>query len=129
MDFILNVDPYPKGRPRLTKNGHAYTPEKTKKNERHLKYELRAKAERLMLDKPISLEIDFFIERPKSVPKKRNLPVVRPDIDNYLKQVMDAGNDYLWADDSCICEVIARKLYTSGKGYIHLRLKEITEPF
>lgn len=125
INVILEVPPYPKARPRLTKAGRAYTPKETKKNERHIKYELRAKTDRLLLEEPISVEINFYLPRPKSAPKKRLYPDVRPDLDNYIKQIFDAGNEYVWKDDGCICEVISRKLYTSGKPYIHLIVEKI----
>lgn len=128
MNVILKVDPFPKGRPRLTKTGQAYTPKETKKNERLIQYELRSKTERTLYECPLSVTIDFFISKPKSVPKKRKHPCVKPDIDNYIKQIFDAGNNYIWKDDGCICEVKARKCYTNNKeGYIHLIVEEIKE--
>ena len=120
MNVILNVDPYPKARARLARSGIAFTPKKSKDNETLIKYELRAKGKRLLYDVPISVEVDFYITKPKSAPKKRVYPSVRPDLDNYIKQICDAGNGYVWKDDGCICSIISRKLYTVGKGYIHL---------
>ena len=49
----------------------------------------------------------------KSAPKK-NPPVykvTRPDGDNVLKAVLDAGNKILWADDACCVRLTVEKRY------------------
>lgn len=45
---------------------------------------------------------------------KRNPPVfktTRPDGDNVLKAVLDAGNGILWADDACCVRLTVEKRY------------------
>ena len=125
INVILNVDPYPKARPRLGSNGVVFTPKKSKDNENLIKYELRFKTDRTLYETPLRVEIDFYISRPKSVSKKRVFPNVRPDLDNFCKQVFDSGNNYIWKDDGVICELFSRKFYTEGKGYIHLVVTEL----
>lgn len=62
---------------------------------------------------PISVDMTFVVSRPRTAPKKRTYPVVKPDGDNYQKLVFDACNGYLWADDAQVCEWRGRKVYGS----------------
>lgn len=50
---------------------------------------------------------------------------IKPDIDNLLKFVMDAGNGVLWKDDSQIYKVDMEKIY-SVKGYTNITVVEDT---
>jgi Holliday junction resolvase RusA-like endonuclease len=50
---------------------------------------------------------------------KANAPekfINRPDIDNLLKFVMDAGNKVLWHDDCQIWKVTMEKIYSLEPG-------------
>lgn len=73
--IILDVKPTPKGRPRFTRFGHAYTPKKTLEAEEEIKYKLISWKNKnnfkIIEDKPIELEIKFNFSIPKSYSKKR----------------------------------------------------------
>ncbi len=57
------------------------------------------------LDEPLSLDVVFrYAQKPHAYRTKR------PDLDNLLKAVMDAGNGILWADDSCVAQIYASKI-------------------
>lgn len=63
---------------------------------------------------PVRLEVDFFLPRPKSIPKsQRPSPIVPPDLDKLLRAVGDAigQSGLIWGDDSQIVEISARKHY------------------
>ena len=63
---------------------------------------------------PLRLEMTAWLPVPGSVPKKRRLtamPAVRPDLDNYVKQVEDALQGYAYPDDKQIVTIEARKRY------------------
>tara|TARA_Y100001963_G_C6773707_1_gene446242 strand:- start:1328 stop:1825 length:498 start_codon:yes stop_codon:yes gene_type:complete len=71
----------------------------------------------------IVLCITFHMPRPKNhyrtgkfshLLKKDspNLHIVKPDIDNLVKFVMDAMQGILWNDDCCISALEARKVYS-----------------
>jgi Holliday junction resolvase RusA-like endonuclease len=63
---------------------------------------------------PIRLEVDFFMERPKSVKvSERPLPIVAPDLDKLVRGVGDGigQSGRIWGDDSQIVEISARKFY------------------
>lgn len=53
--------------------------------------------------------IVFTIKKPKSV--KRNYPTVKPDVDNFLKSLLDALNQIAYEDDAQIIEINASKKY------------------
>lgn len=116
----FEMDPVAKGRPRFTKSGHAYTPEKTRYAEAELRLLMSAIwVERKLkpLQGPLNLAVHFQFARPKSVSlKKRPYHIVKPDLDNALKMVKDAANRILWRDDSQIVAVTMMKTYgTTGK--------------
>ena len=116
----MNGQPIGKGRPRFTRMGRVYTPEKTRK------YEMRlaAVASDYMVShglevtsKPCSVLIKAQFEIPKSWTKAkkeaaRNHEVYpgKPDIDN-LAKVLDAFNEIVWNDDSQVHELRAFKIY------------------
>lgn len=67
---------------------------------------------------PIRLEVDFYMERPKSVRQKdRALPIVAPDLDKLVRAVGDGvgQSGFIWGDDSQIVEIVARKFYADDR--------------
>jgi Holliday junction resolvase RusA-like endonuclease len=67
---------------------------------------------------PIRLEVDFFLERPKTVKvTDRALPIVPPDLDKLLRGVGDGigQSGLIWGDDSQIVEISARKFYADDR--------------
>ena len=62
---------------------------------------------------PLAVTVVVFLRMPGSVPKRDRLtavPVKRPDLDNYLKTLLD-GCSPLWRDDSQVVDLTARKRY------------------
>lgn len=67
---------------------------------------------------PVRLEVDFFLPRPKSIPKsQRPSPIVPPDLDKLLRAVGDAigQSGLIWGDDSQIVEILATKQYADNR--------------
>ena len=67
---------------------------------------------------PVRLEVDFYLERPKTVkPEKRPLPIVPPDLDKLVRGVGDGigQSGIIWGDDSQIVELMARKFYADER--------------
>jgi Holliday junction resolvase RusA-like endonuclease len=67
---------------------------------------------------PIRLEVDFYLERPKTVkPRDRALPIVAPDLDKLVRAVGDGigQSGLIWGDDSQITEILARKYYADTR--------------
>lgn len=101
------IEPVPKGRPRFTRTGHAYTPAKTRKFEKEIKYLAQIKWNRSPITGPISVELVFVMKRPNK-PKKE---YPRGDLDNFCKAVLDSCNGVIWNDDSQIVSICVYKKY------------------
>lgn len=117
MRFTIMQEPVAKGRPRITKSGHAYTPTNTLKAELDIKNQIiRQMGERgyeIISDKmlPLQAYYKFIRSRPKSLPKKYICPVQKPDLSNLLKTVEDAMNGIVYPDDSQIVATVMTKEY------------------
>lgn len=122
MKFIIEGEPVAQGRPRATaRNGHVrmYDPAKS----RQYKDLVRSVAQRHVsepLDRPVVLIINVYRSIPKSFSKKaRNLaaegqirPITKPDIDNYIKGILDGLNGVVWVDDNRIISLTVNKFYS-----------------
>ncbi len=70
---------------------------------------------------PVRVDIRFVLPKPASV--KRDLPCVKPDLDNLVKLVLDALNGVAWTDDSQVVELHTSKVY--GQPGIILEIEEV----
>jgi crossover junction endodeoxyribonuclease RusA len=64
-------------------------------------------------DGPVEVIIDFWLNRPKSTPRKVVFPVKRPDLDKLARAVLDgltAGG--AWKDDSQVIRLGVAKYYS-----------------
>lgn len=119
--FIIPGRPVGKGRPRFTKNGHCWTPDKTVAYEREIKlaYWEAYGRRHFSADKALAVEIVLYYVRPKSMTKAKRLmaqrgilrPVVKPDVDNVAKAILDALNGVAFADDRQIVQLSCEKWY------------------
>lgn len=111
------MEPVAKGRPRVNINNdkrvRTFTPRKTEIAESIIriailqKYEVPPFADTI----PLKITATFFLAKPKSANAKRIYPTVKPDLDNFTKTLLDAGNNYLWYDDSQIVSAVINKRY------------------
>ena len=135
IEFIINGDPQGKGRPKHTKNGHTYTPTKTRAYEEEVKTAY-VFAGGTKLGGYIKADILITYDVPKSYTKKdkqaitdgTKLPDKKPDIDNIIKIIFDALNGYAYDDDKQIIEVKANKVY-GKKPSVKVRLETIDEDY
>jgi len=96
----------------------AYKPSKTREamNRRIWAIRRHIATEKLetISDQPISVEIDFFHTRPKTMLRKKDptnpIPkTTKPDVDNLAKLVLDCCTQAtLWADDDLISRLVIR---------------------
>lgn len=107
--FEIEIEPQPKGRPRFTRLGKPYTPEKTRKYEAELRQKIKQKYKKPPFKKHIRLELTFYLTRKRTV--KRQYPIVKPDLDNLIKAFLDAANGVLYEDDAQIVSLQAEKIY------------------
>ena len=117
--IVISGQPVAKGRPRMTRNGHAYTPEKTANWETIAKWEARRQFDGEPLDGALDVQVYAYFAIPESWPKWKKqaaisgtvLHTVKPDGDNIAKCV-DAFNGILWSDDARIASSHVRKQYS-----------------
>lgn len=59
----------------------------------------------------VTLRVVFQLPRPKSLPKHVHVHTKRPDCDKLVRGIFDALTRVIWADDSQVVQVLARKVY------------------
>lgn len=105
IDLWITMEPQPKQRPRVKRNGHAYTPVETVRAERMIRHEVMHAYPALLPSKrDIGMCLDFYLPNYK-----------RMDWDNLGKLVSDALNGVAYVDDSQILECVVRKHYPDAK--------------
>ena len=138
MQFHIDGEPVPKGRPKFTNRAgfmRTYTPRKT------VDYELAVKAAAQaamgptdLLETPIGVYLYMRLPIPKSHSKKRReaclsgqeKPIKKPDIDNLAKSILDGMNGVVWKDDSQIVSLHVTKVYAGVSG-VDVLIKEELE--
>lgn len=133
MSFSLDGPVIGKGRPRFTRAGHTYTPEKTERYEKAI-----AKAYRNRYDycssKALKVKILVYTRIAKSASKKRKQMMMddmikctkKPDIDNIQKIVLDALNKVAYYDDTQVVQIGVIKKWSEDDRMI-VCIEEIGE--
>lgn len=125
-------DPVPKGRPRFTRQGRAYTPAKTKTYEDEVAMLGKAAMNgQEPLKTPIAVFVYATFPIPQSYSKKRREAcldgserhIKRPDLDNVVKAITDGMNGVVYDDDSQIVSIHATKVYGTD-GMVEVMVKE-----
>ena len=100
-----------KARPRVTRNGHAYTPAPTREAEDAIRHEWCRVAcgAQAMPHVPVTVEIVTERQVPKSKSVSSEPDTFKPDADNVAKLVLDALNGIAWADDSQVTHLDVRQ--------------------
>ncbi len=130
IDITIYMESVRKARARTvrTRGGKSvtYTPDKTSHAENIIRDKVMGLGVKIPSGVPIRVTATFFRSRPKAR-KKDNLPVTRPDLDNYTKLLTDALEKFVYDNDSQISTLEVKKRYTSegaGPPRIHLIMKE-----
>ena len=126
--------PLGKQRPRVMRNGHTYTPDKTVNYETLVKQLYIEKYFQKQLSGPIKATITAYMYIPKSESKKRKkkmlaneiLPCKMPDWDNIGKIITDALNGLAYEDDKQIVDARVVKVY-GDQPRVEVELEEIKE--
>jgi crossover junction endodeoxyribonuclease RusA len=98
LQFWIEGEPVPKGRPRLGANGNVRTPQQTKQGEQWVQTCLLGATVGRMID-PTG-EFEVILEYTTASHAK--------DLDNLIKLDLDALNGYVWADDRQVTHIDAR---------------------
>jgi Holliday junction resolvase RusA-like endonuclease len=131
MNFFIPIIPTAQARGRAGINrasGHAmiYPHKKQYRNQDDLIALMSQYAPKNPMEGPLKLCLDIWLPVPASWSKKKRAaainndiwPAKRPDLDNYLKQVMDCMTKLgFWKDDSQVCITSARKCYWETPGW------------
>lgn len=110
-----------------SKHGVAYyqpqhAKEWRKQAQHHFKREMKGHAP---FSGPIKVTVWYVLERTQTSRGRKLKPgrqpkSTRPDIDNYEKALLDAGNGVLWRDDGQIWYVCQRKLFAAENEVPHV---------
>lgn len=137
ISFTIFGNPVPAGRPRFAViKGHAiaYLDKKTKAGLNDFKLQALQYKPAEPLTGPLSVTISVYRKIPKSFSKKKHElaeggkinPISRPDLDNYIVLCFNSMSGIFFADDSQICQLTAKKLYSS-RPRIEVSISEMTE--
>ena len=88
--FTVPGEAVAKGRPRSTKRGVMYTPEKTRAYEDYVRSVASQYAPNDLLKGALEMDLHFFFQRPKSLPKRVVHNIKKIDVDNSAKAIMDS---------------------------------------
>lgn len=125
MVLVLSIDgkPNPLSRPRVY-NGIVYDPDKLKK-QNFASIAIARLGYGHIFDEPVYVDFTYHLQVPASMSKKRREELVgtdhhlKPDLSNLIKFTEDALEGILWRNDSKICQIKARKVWsTFGKTII-----------
>lgn len=120
------IEPVAKGRPRIGR-GRAFTPKKTRdfenKVREHAKHHAIMTKMREPLTGPLEVLVMFNLTKPKTV--RREVPEVKPDLDNLVKGLFDGCNGVLWIDDAQIVMMACSKFYAPNTGFIDLYIRQL----
>lgn len=120
--FSFKIQAQPKGRPRFFR-GIAVTDSKTSAYEEALSMLARAQYRDEPLEGALDVKIKIYLQKPKRT--KNEFPCVRPDLDNYIKAILDALNGIAFKDDGQIVDLSASKRY--GEPRIEVSINEAGE--
>jgi Holliday junction resolvase RusA-like endonuclease len=116
----ISGEPVAKGRARITRRGFAYTPAATRKYEAHGRLAAQLAMDgRPPIDGPVLISVRVELPVPSSWSARKRAaaltggirPTSRPDVDNYVKAVLDALNGIVLADDALVVELRATKQF------------------
>ena len=99
---VFAIRPRVKGRPRVTKTGHAYTPAATREYEQKIKYQYTGP---LFEVGPLMVKLKFTVDGTEieiSPVVRDSISKLTGDLDNYTKAILDALNGVAYTDDKQI---------------------------
>lgn len=136
--FEIMGKPVAQGRPRAGKsfagNTVLYDPAKSRDFKQYVSLVASQHAPKKLITGPIHLSVDVYRPTPKKYQTKPKqelidqgllLPITKPDIENYVKGVMDGITNVIWQDDSQIVNLNVRKFYSmTPRVVVHISYLE-----
>ena len=126
MEIVIYGEPIPQGRPRFTKQGHAYDPQRSQNYKQLVRFWVTQHLKKIPGFKPyenaLCVDLIFHMGIPSSWSKKKRIQAIqgeiRPtsrrlgDADNLCKSVTDAILGLVYVDDSQIVNLGVSKYYS-----------------
>ena len=138
MELVIYGEPIPQGRPRFTKTGHTYDPERSRNYKQLVRFWVTQHLKKIDGWKPfenaLCVDLTFYMGIPSSWSKQKRIqasqgqirPIARTgDLDNMVKSILDANNGLLWVDDAIITDLSARKRYTGKLARVVIKITEV----
>lgn len=131
--FEILGKPMAKARPRMTRKGITYTPQKTINYENLVRYIYQSEfSSQKPLEGYIEASITAIFEVPKSYSKKKTKELLethnnydhKPDLDNIAKIILDSLNGIAYKDDSQVTILHVNKEY-GEQAKVIVELKNI----
>ena len=124
-----------KSRPRLNSyTGVVYTPTNTKDYENLIRqyFLINNKGPIKILESRVRVKIVAYFKIPQSTKKalisdmveNKISPTKKPDIDNIIKIVLDALNNFIIKDDIQVCKLETEKVYTQDEEKLYIEIEE-----
>jgi len=127
--FVVPGTPVGKGRPRFTRAGHTYTPEKTREFEEKVQACWRTQSGKYFAGRvPLLASVVSYFPVPKSVSRKKaeamvgTFHVARPDSDNLAKSILDSLNGFAYPDDAAVQIERSYKVYTNAAPRVEVSI-------
>lgn len=125
LEFTIEGNVQAQQRPRFSRQGgfvKTYDPPESAKYKKYVAEVAEQYKLQELIDSPIRLTIDVYIQIPKSYTKKKRqqiengelVHIKKPDVDNLAKGIKDGITGVLWTDDSLIVELTVRKHYSDN---------------
>lgn len=136
--LVFNIEPQSQLRPRAayTRSHHivVYDPKTTHEYKQRLRQLAQKQYTQPALTTALKVDVSFFRPVQRSISTKERArrisgehrPVVKSDIDNYIKALFDALNGVVWQDDKQIVDLVAHKFY-SDKPRIEIEVAPVDE--
>lgn len=76
----------------------------------------------------IAVRLVFYLARPASIPRRRFIPTVKPDVDKLVRGALDALTGVVFTDDAQVADLVVAKRYGQPERVeIMVRLVEARE--
>lgn len=73
---------------------------------------------KMVADCAVSIHVHFYLTKKPSIPKSREFPYTKPDLDKLTRGIMDALEGIVYKNDSQVCATDVRKFYANdGAGF------------
>lgn len=109
--FYIPVEPVPASRPRVTRAGFAYYAKPYQVYKKWLSDWWKT----AWLTPPMAGQVAVTAAFVGTKPKKTKLAAPRPDVDNYVKALLDSMNGIVWRDDTQVVSLMASKEWSGPR--------------